>query len=172
MFLKKSIYSLIVFIYLFFFSFNYPEVKKIIRRDFKGNKYNYSNLYVAYLEIPKIGFKRGLYDINSPLNNVNNDIAFLDNTEYPNNNSNTVIIGHSGNSNKAYFNDLKLLELNDLIYFYYNNFKYEFVISNIYLVNKTGNVDVIKNKDKMTLTLITCYLDDYQLVIIANKKDL
>ena len=172
MLLRRFIYSFVLFVLIFFISFNYPEVKKIIKRDFKGNKYNYSNLYVAYLEIPKIGFKRGLYDILSPLNNVDDDIAFLKGTEYPNNNSNTVIIGHSGNSNKAYFNDLKLLAINDIIYFYYNDIKYEFIVSDIYLVNKTGNVDVIKDKDKMTLTLITCYLDKYQLVIVANKKDL
>ena len=172
MLLRKYIYNFILFVFVFFISFNYPEVKKIIKRDFKDNKYNYSNLYVAYLEIPKIGFKKGLYDILSPLNNVDNNIAFLSGTEYPNNNSNTVIIGHSGKGDKAYFNDLKLLNLDDLIFFYYDNIKYEFVISDIYLVNKTGNVDVIKDKDKMTLTLITCYLDKYQLVIVANKKDL
>ena len=72
----------------------------------------------------------------------------------------------------AYFNDLKLLELNDVIFFYYDNQKYEFIVSDIYLVDKNGYVDVYKEKDKMTLTLITCYLDNYQLVIIANKKDL
>ena len=172
MFLKKFIYSFIIVIFVFFTSYNYPEVKKIIRRNFKDNKYNYSNLYVAYLEIPKIGFKRGLYDILSPLNNVDNNIAFLEGTEYPNNNSNTVIIGHSGNSHKAYFNNLKSLNLNDLIYFNYDNIKYEFIVSDIYLVEKNGYVNVYKENDKMTLTLITCYLDKYQLVIIANKKDL
>lgn len=171
MFLKKYIYS-IIFIFIFFCSFNYPEVKKIIRRDFKDNKYNSSDLYVAYLEIPKIGLKRGLYDVLSPLNNVDYEIAFLTDTEYPHDNSNTVIIGHSGIGKYAYFNDLKLLELNDVIYFYYDNQKYEFIVSDIYLVDKNGYVDVYKEKDKMTLTLITCYLNDYQLVIIANKKDL
>ena len=152
------------------FSFNYPECKKIIKRTFKDNKYNIHNEYKAVLEIPKIAFKRGLYDINSHLNNVDNNIAFLNNTEYPSSNSNTVIIGHSGSGDKAYFNDLSKLDINDNIYLYYDNNKYNFIIDNIYLVYKDGNVLVERDKNKMTLTLITCYSNNYQLVIIAYKK--
>ena len=47
MLLRKYIYNFILFVFVFFISFNYPEVKKIIKRDFKDNKYNYSNLYVT-----------------------------------------------------------------------------------------------------------------------------
>ena len=171
MFLKKYIFS-ILFIYFLVVSYNYPEVKKIIRRDFKDNKYNYNDSYIATINIPKIGLKRGLYAKESPLNNVDYELAFLPDTEYPNNNSNTVIIGHSGNSPYAYFNNLNMLDINDVIYFYYNNYKYDFIVSNIYLVNKTGSIEIYKEENKMTLTLITCYSDKYQLVVIANKKDL
>ncbi|MBR3523517.1 MAG: sortase [Bacilli bacterium] len=155
-----------------FISFNYPECKKIIKRNvIKDNTYNYNDTYIAVLEIPIIGFKRGLYDKDSPLNDVDKQIAFLPNTEYPNNNSNTVIVGHSGNSQYAYFNDLDKLDIGDIIFFYYDKTKYEFIIDNIYLVLKTGAVEVQKNENKMTLTLITCFKDNYQLVIVANKKE-
>ena len=155
-----------------FISFNYPECKKIIKRNvIKDNKYNYNDTYIATLEIPKINLKRGLYAKDSILNDVDKQIAFLPNTEYPNNNSNTVIVGHSGNSQYAYFNDLDKLDIGDIIFFYYDKIKYEFIIDNIYLVLKTGEVKVIKDENKMTLTLITCFKDNYQLVIVANKKE-
>lgn len=155
-----------------FISFNYPECKKIIKRNInKNNKFNYNDSYIAVLEIPIIGFKRGLYDKDSTLNDVNHDIAFLPNTEYPSGNSSTVIVGHSGNSKYAYFNDLDKLDIGDTIYLYYDKTKYEFIVDNIYLVLKTGDVEVIKDENKMTLTLITCFEDNYQLVIVANKKE-
>ena len=171
MLIRKSIFSLVLIILISFISFNYPECEKIIKRSFKDNKYNLYDKYIAVLEIPKIGLKRGLYDKSSSLNNVDYELAFLHDTEYPNGNSNTVIVGHSGNSKYAYFNDLDKLDYHDTIYFYYNKTKYEFEVVRIYLVLKTGAAEIIKDEDKMSLTLITCYQDDYQLVIVANKKE-
>lgn len=173
----KIIINLLIVLTLFFIL--YPHVKSYksdkineikIKRYFDDNKYNYFDEYKAVLKIPSINFLRGLYDINNPLNDISKNIAFLENTSYPNNNSNTVIIGHSGDSLISYFKDLNKLKIGDLIYFYYDNFEYIFEVADIYIVDKTGFVEVKRNKNKMTLTLITCYLDKYQLVIVAYKK--
>ena len=126
--------------------------------------------YVAYLDIPKIDFKMGLYAQDNYKNDIEYNIAFHDISEFPNNNSNTVVMGHSGTSEISFFDNLKKLSTGDSIYFYYDRHLYEFIIDTKYLVKKDGTLDIIRNKDKMTLTLITCYLDDYQLVIIAYKK--
>ena len=42
---------------------------------------------------------------------------------------------------------------------------------NIYQVEKTGKVDIIRNKEKTTLTLITCSGDNEQLVVICELVD-
>ena len=39
---------------------------------------------------------------------------------------------------------------------------------NSYKVKKTGQVDIIRNNDKNTLTLITCYGEDKQLIVICE----
>ena len=42
----------------------------------------------------------------------------------------------------------------------YNNKKYIYKIDNIYNEEKTGKVRIFRNKNKTTLTLITCTKDD------------
>ena len=172
----KILLNIVIFISLLWFlkpfvfklSDNLVNEKKI-KRYFNGAKYNYNDDYIAVLKIPKINFMRGLHDVNSPLNDIDKNIAFL-NDNYPNLNTNTVIMGHSGDSEVSYFKDLDKLKIGDLIYFYYDNHEYIFEVGDIYKVLKTGDVTVKRIKNKLTLTLITCYLDNEQLVIIAYKK--
>lgn len=174
MYFLKKIVSIILTI-LLFLSFlkqeEYIENKINLKHYFKEERYNSFNDYIAVLEIPKINFKRGLYSKESKLNNIDNNIAFYQNTEYPNNNTNTIILGHSGNSKISFFENLKYLEIGDVVNFYYNNSKLNFEIANIYEVPKTGTIDILRNQDKMTITLITCIPNDKQLVIIAYKKN-
>lgn len=172
----KIILNIVIFISLLWFIkpfvFKYSDKlvnEKKLKRYFSGAKYNYSNEYIAVLKIPKINFMRGLYDINSPLNDVDKNIAFINNINLSSN-SNTVIIGHSGDSEISYFKDLHKLQIGDLIYFYYNNCEYIFEVGDIYKVLKTGDVSIKRLKNKLALTLITCYLENEQLVIVAYKK--
>lgn len=167
--------KLFVSFYLIFISVNYNNIefqnKRSLKRYFNDSKYNYNFDYIAVLSIPKINFERGLYPKESPLNNIAYNIAFLKESEYPSLNSNTIIIGHSGNSNISYFEDLKGLVIGDGIDLFYDNFKYHFVVNDIYTVAKNGYVKVRRDKSKKTITLITCYENDKQLVVIGYEEE-
>ena len=132
--------------------------------------------YIAVLEIPKINFKRGLVDITDPLNNVKYNVEILDETIFPNSSSSSHVIlaGHSGNASNAYFNKLHKLGMKDKIFFYYNNVKYIYEITNIYEVDKTGNIS-LKLTNESDISLITCISGtNKQVVFIATlieKKD-
>lgn len=117
--------------------------------------------YIAVLEIPKIKLKKGLYNIDSKLNNVDKNIEILHESDMPDiPNGNLILASHSGNSSISYFKNLTKLEINDKIIIYYNNEKYIYKLVNIYEVDKKGSMEIIRNNNKRVLTLITC-----------NKKD-
>ena len=126
--------------------------------------------YIAYLKIPKINLNKGIVSKNSKFNNVDRNIQTLKESDMPDiKNSNLILAAHSGNSNVSYFKDLNKLEINDNIYIEYNNKEYQYKIVNYYTVEKTGLIDIIRNKNKTTLTLITCIENtNKQLVIISE----
>lgn len=124
--------------------------------------------YIAILEIPKIDLKKGLYDIANNYNDIEYNIEIIK-QNFPNEkNSNLVLASHSGSSNIAYFKNLYQLEINDKIYLYYKNIKYEYILKDIYDVKKDGDVE-IKRENKTSITLITCTKDndDLQTVYIG-----
>ena len=70
---------------------------------------------------------------------------------------------------KAYFNNLINLNINDIANIYYNNTKYTYKLDNIYEIEKTGMASIIKNKNLSTLTLITCKINtNKQIIFIFN----
>ena len=165
---------LIVLSFILPLSINKYENKVIIAKRKEVNNYinkeNYSDNrfhYVAILEIPQIDLKLGLVDKNSNDNNVDKNIQILDGSEFPNKiNTNLILASHSGTSKVSFFNDLNKLSIGDTIYIYYNNYKYKYELNNIYEIKKTGAVDIIRNKDKNTITLITCKNNDDNIQVI------
>lgn len=139
--------------------------------DTKEYNFNYEINYIGYLSIPKINFNKGFTSIEDEFNTVSRNIQILSSSNYPDEEKGNVIIaGHSGNSSVSFFNKLYLLEIGDLAYIKYNNKNYTYQISNIYKVDKTGKVEVKRNKNNKTLTLITCTKDDKltQTIYIAD----
>lgn len=117
--------------------------------------------YLAVLKIPKIDLERGFYDKTSSLNNVDYNILFHSNSSYPNElNGNVILASHSGSSSISYFKNLYKLELNDEAYINYKNTTYTYKVVNIYKEEKDGTVAIYRNKEKSTLTLITCTKND------------
>lgn len=113
--------------------------------------------YIGYLEIPKINFNRGFYSKNSEFNNVELNIQVLNDSSYPDTkNSNLIIVGHSGDAYNSYFTDLKYLSIEDELVITYKNHKYHYLIKDIYDVEKTGTVNIKRDQNQNTLTLITC----------------
>lgn len=130
--------------------------------------------YLGILEIKKIKLRKGFYKLNSNLNNVNKNITIVSSSDMPNvNKGNLILASHSGNSSVSYFRYLDKLDMEDIASIYYLGKKYDYKLINYYDVDKNGSVQIIKNNDINTLTLITCKKNtDKQTVFIfeLNKE--
>lgn len=152
------------------------EKKENNEEEANNTSYSFSNnvdnsIYIGYLSIPDINLKKGFTKKESKYNTVSKNIQILASSDYPDQeNGNVILAAHSGNSSVSYFNKLYLLNIGSNLYIEYNNIKYTYEISNIYTVLKTGNVEVKRDKNKSTLTLITCTKNDNstQTVYIAD----
>lgn len=147
------------------------EVEIVQEDNIDPNPYDSDYNYIGTLEVPKIGLKKGFVDINSTDNNVDQNIAIMQGSSYPNvSRGNLIIAGHSGTAWNSFFNDLYQVEKGDVIYVYYQNVKYTYVIVNIYNVEKTGTVNIYRDPKKSTVTLITCknYSETEQTIYIGE----
>ena len=135
-----------------------------------NNNYTYEE-YLGVLDIPKINFYKGFYSKTSSLNNVQFNLFVLKESDYPDVvNGNLIIAGHSGNYNNSYFNDLYKLSIDDTITVHYQGKDYIYKITKIYNEKKTGTVRILRNRNKTSLTLITCTNGDnyHQTIYIAE----
>ena len=131
-----------------------------------------SNYYVGTLEIPKIGFSRGFVSKKSKDNNIDKNITVIKESTMPDvKGGNLIIAGHSGTGPLAFFNNLYKLKKNDRVYVHYKNKKYAYKIVNIYKQKKTGKIKIYRNKNRSTLTLVTCTNNDKntQTIYIAEQ---
>jgi len=130
--------------------------------------------YVGILEIPKIGLKRGFYNVGSRYNSIEYNVTVISGSNFPDvKNGNLMLIAHSGDAYISYFRYLYRLRVGDLAYVTYNGTKYEYRIVNIYNVAKTGVATIERNYDATTLTLITCTYnsDTEQTIYIAEAVE-
>ena len=135
-----------------------------------NNNYIYEE-YLGVLDIPKINFYKGFYSKTSSLNNVQFNLYVLKESDYPDVvNGNLIIAGHSGNYNNSYFNDLYKLSIDDTVTVHYQEKDYIYKITKIYNEKKTGTVRILRNRNKTSLTLITCTNGDnyHQTIYIAE----
>ena len=182
---------IIVFIYLLFLLFwsarGYMSIKtneirensiSIFLKEMSSKKtFNLATLksgevidYMAILEIPKIGLKQGLMDINSRYNDINYNIAIHELSDMPDKEKgNFILMAHSGSSGVSYFKDLDDLEVDDEVNVYYGNMKYVYQVGYIYEEEKTGIVNIDRDIMRSSLTMTTCSDrgDDKQLVVIS-----
>lgn len=126
--------------------------------------------YNMVIQIPKIGVKKVLYDIDSKFNSVDYGIEILQKSDMPNiTNGNLILASHNGNSSVSYFNKLDRLIQNDEVYIFYDGLKYIYQLNNIYEVNKTGEVLLNRSNEETILALITCKKnEDKQIIYIFN----
>ena len=184
----------------FFISYNYIESQKIMAYDYMANAFydgnqvtvaenennqteekkeglsgEITNDYIGYLNIPKINLTKGFYSKNSSENNIDKNILVVQGSSYPDvEKGNLTIAGHSGNSWKAFFNDLYKLNTGDYAYVTYKNKKYAYKIVNIYKQNKVGTIAIYRDYNKTTLTLVTCTNNSSttQTVYIAELQEI
>lgn len=138
-----------------------------INEEKKKNKIE----YIAILKIPKINLERGLVNPNSYLNNVKYNVEILDNSSMPDKDKgNFILAAHSGNSKVSYFKKLNKLEFGDSVFIDYKGATYNYVVTKIYDVEKTGKAQIIRNKNKNTLTLVTCRANTNKQIIVICEK--
>ncbi len=129
--------------------------------------------YLGVLKIDKIGLEQGFYDKDNENNNVGKNVTLLGPSNYPDEkNGNTILVAHSGSSYLGYFKHLWKLSKGDLATIYYKNKTYVYKIVNIYNDTKDGDVTIYRNKNKNTLTMITCTKDSdtEQTIYIAELE--
>lgn len=126
--------------------------------------------YVAVLKIPSIGLEKGLVSKDSYYNNVNKNIKILDESNMPDKeNGNVILAAHSGNGRTAFFKNLNKLKKDNIVSVFYNGYEYKYKMVNTYDVEKTGTVEIVRNSEKNTLTLITCrHNTNKQIVVICE----
>lgn len=136
-------------------------------KEIANDKDDSENL-LGVLEIKKINFIQGFYSINSRKNDINKNIQIIKGSAMPNElKGNLIIAGHSGRSKNSYFNNLNKLAINDIATVYFDGKTYDYKLVNVYEVEKTGVVNIVRNKEITTLTLITCKKNTHkQLVFI------
>ena len=132
---------------------------------------NNTNTYLMVLNIPKINLNKGIYNIVDKNNNVSENIEILSSSNLDNN---TIILAaHSGTASNAYFNNLNKLSINDILYIYYNQKKYTYIIKDMYYIPKKGYLKIEKNISN-TLILITCstIYNDKQIIITSYLENI
>ena len=143
-----------------------------ISKDSQIKKTN--NSFLGILEIPLINLKQGFYDINNKNNNIKNGIQVLNNSKMPNDSNNILVLAsHSGNGIHSYFNKINTLNINDLLFLYYEGNKYIYQINDIVKIPKDGHL-TISYTNNSQLILTTCDKDDKtkQLVIKSQLKEI
>ncbi|MBR2833693.1 MAG: sortase [Bacilli bacterium] len=129
--------------------------------------------YLGVLKIDKIDLEQGFYDKDNENNNVGKNVTLLEPSDYPDEkNGNTILVAHSGSSYLGYFKNLWKLSKGDLATIYYKNKTYIYRIVNIYNDTKDGDVTIYRNKNKNTLTMITCTKDSdtEQTIYVAELE--
>lgn len=144
-----------------------PDVENIDQNNQQTNppsekpkKKNYN--YIGYLEISRIGLKRGFVDKNSKYNDVNYNIMIASNSNYPDEkNGNFILMGHSGDAYISYFANLYKLNMGNIAKVTYKGEVYKYKLVKIEEQPKTGMVAIHRdNYNTKALTLITCTKDN------------
>lgn len=129
---------------------------------------NIDENYIAVLKIPKIKLTKGIYSKESYMNNVNRSIQIIEKSDYPDVvGGNFILAAHSGTARISYFRNLSKLSVEDKVSIDYNGKTYNYKVANIYSVEKTGKVEIKRNNNKNTLTLITCEDNTNKQIVVV-----
>ena len=148
-----------------------PTVENITKEEDNNNYVIDYSKYLGVLEIPKIGLKRGFYNVGSKYNTIEYNVTMVDGSTLPDvENGNLILIAHSGDAYISYFAYLWRLGIGDHAYVTYNGRKYDYQIVNIYEIEKNGVAPIRRNLDRTSLTMITCTKDnDFRQTVYISE---
>ena len=127
--------------------------------------------YIATLAIPAISLRLGLVSPDSIYNNIESNITIIQPSSMPDvEKGNLIIAGHSGTGYLAFFRNLYKLQKGDQASITYQQKTYRYQLVNIYSEEKTGYVSIYRDRNKKTLTLITCTKDNDHMQTIYIFK--
>ncbi len=180
LFLVVSILCILYFIFDFVEDTNKSEtenttITNTLKYDYSGDgNFSVSSLSFKYdllLDIPSIDFKRGLYLFDSEFNNVDENLELIEGSSLPNNDDGiTIIAGHTGSGDNAYFNNLSSLFIGATAKLFYDGIWYQYILENVIEIDKNGYFLINENYRPNTLLLITCKSNsDKQEVYVFNK---
>ncbi len=149
-----------------------PIAKNVQNASVNEKKRTYNYNYIGYLEVPRVGLKRGFLNKDDKYNNIQYNIMISPSSNMPDEErGNVILIAHSGDSYISYFAYLYKLKLGDKAYITYNGKRYAYTLVKIEEEPKTGTIAIHRpDYNTKSLTLITCTKDnDYtQTVYIFN----
>ena len=134
------------------------------------NAISYANHVTRTIKIPnspivlshrRVGFPNYRLNYDNPLNDVESNIELI---KIPVENS-YLIAAHSGTGKKAYFNDLRLLDIGDDIYLDILREEKHYQVTNIYRTIKDGDISISNKSNMIYLTTCDQIFEGYQLVI-------
>lgn len=155
---------IILFLFLLLFLNKSTETNQIKKNN---------NEKIGELIINKINLKQDLYKIESKKNNIEENVAVMKESNYPNiSNGILILAAHSGTGKIAYFEKLDNLKLKDNIIIRYKNKKYIYQITKIWEQKKNGYIKIKKeNKKQLILTTCSPKKKNTQLIINCIEKE-
>ncbi len=170
--MKKNTYlclvSLIIFVVSCFLIYNSTSLSD----DTPTSKSSVINSYNNFLFIPKLDIKEVILPINHVGNNVEENVTVLKGSVFPNASSSILFLAaHSGDGRIAFFNEIHLLELDDIIEINYNGIRHFYYVVSNTVQPKDGDIEVNRIADHQVV-LTTCNVanDKLQTVIVAIKN--
>lgn len=124
---------------------------------------------IMNINIEKISVNQNIYAKDSYNNIIDKHVFITKESGFPGGDEPVIIGAHSGTGPLAYFKDLNLLDVNDIIILTYNKKEYKYVVINKYKDDKNGKIKIDSNND---LILFTCYPNDKNnyLVIVSSLQ--
>lgn len=137
--------------------YNHIEYKEHLKKINNLVYDNVSTKYIGYVEVERLGVKRGI------VNGINDDILNANDVGLEIRDKKIVLAGHSIEN---VFGKLHKIKMNDIVYLYLNNKKESYTVTSIKVVNKTS-VESLNNQ----LNLITCMYNPNERLVIGAKKN-
>ncbi len=125
---------------------------------------------IMTIQIEKINLKRKIYAKDSKLNNIDKNVIIMKESDYPDENFSTVILGaHSGTGDIAFFKDLNKLSKGDVIVITYKNKKYKYKVDTLSKDRKDGKLKITYCSNEKRLILYTCYPNDKSNYLVVTS---